>query len=269
MPNIKLVYHGLILKDEGATLASYNLRSGSRIMLVGTPGGPMGDRPGEKVSRFAGQGGGASRGGGGGGGSSSGAGDDGVPRNMTKGEMLAEQRRKKEEDKSEQGVTSRIQEVIDNVRGAIEPQLVQFEARARGDDSATAAAATATATSQPPIETSTTSSNPPQPTHQPPQTQTQPPPTPSAPTPQPQTQTQTQTQTQPLDQTHRLLNELLSRSLLSLDAIPTVSEETRAKRKEGVRAVQALVDRLDAAWEGRVRTQKPSTGAGGAGPAAL
>lgn len=205
----KLVYHGLILKDGNASLRSYNIRSGSRVMLVGS----VGDKPGDKVSsHFAN----AAAGGGG-------AQQQQVPRQMTKGEILAEEKRKKEADRSEEGVTARIAEVLQNVEVELKPQLEQFQRDLASDGGAAAAAAT-------PTPTATTSAATPQATQQPQ-------PTPSSP--------------QPPSQTHRVLNELFSRALLSLDAIPTVSDSTRQKRKEAVRAVQSYIDQLDSAWDKR------------------
>ncbi|PWN20262.1 hypothetical protein BCV69DRAFT_283138 [Microstroma glucosiphilum] len=232
--HIKLVYHGLVLKDPSATLRSYNVRSGSRIMLIGSVDGVeqvRGDGPGEKRSMYASEeGGGSSSGGARGGGS-------GVGRSMTKGEMLAEEKRRKEEDRTEAGVQGRIQEVLDKVKIEVEPKLDDFEARIGSAGSAptgtlpTAATASATTSSSAPQATTT-----PNPTSTPPQAQSQP--------------------QESLEQSHRLLNELLSRSLLSLDAIPIVSETTRAKRKGAVREVQSLIDRLDRGWEGVKEARK-------------
>lgn len=163
----------------------------------------MGDRPGEKQSRYAGESG---------------------PRTLTKGEMLAEERKRKEEDRSEEGVTRRIDEVLQGVTNEIEPQLKQFEARV--------SSATGTSSSNPQDPSATT----PTPTT-----------TASAAAPAP---SEPDLQSGPtLKQRQRLLNELLSRALLSLDAIPAVSEDTRVKRREAVRNVQSLLDRLDRGWE--------------------
>jgi len=52
---------------------------------------------------------------------------------------------------------------------------------------------------------------------------------------------------------HNRLGELLLQSLLRLDAIvpDTQWEDARRERKDAVREVQALLDRLDAAWAAR------------------
>ncbi|CAO1616605.1 unnamed protein product [Parajaminaea phylloscopi] len=214
---MKLVYHGLILKDDSLPLRTYNIRSDAKIMLVGTSGGAgVGDRPGDKVSRHAGESG-PSRGAGG-----QGAGADGsAPRNPTKGELLAEERRRKEADRSEEGVTARIDEVVKHISTTLQPQLEAFEMRA-GQGSKPEATGEQASTSTADV--------------------------PSAPAEGNGAQTVAQPQ-QSLAHTQRLLNEMLSRSLLQLDAIPTVSENTRKHRKEAVKTTQSLIDRLDAAWE--------------------
>lgn len=214
-------------------------------MLIGSVDGVeqvRGDGPGEKRSMYASEEGGAA------GSSSGGARGSGVGRSMTKGEMLAEEKRRKEEDRTEAGVQGRIQEVLDKVKLDVEPKLDEFEARIGTGGSATPASAAAAATSAPAASattlstSATTASSAPQaiatPTADP---------TPTQPQPQPQ---------ESLEQSHRLLNELLSRSLLSLDAIPIVSETTRAKRKGAVREVQQLIDRLDRGWEGVKEARK-------------
>lgn len=202
----------------------------------------MGDRPGDKVSSASGSGGAPGPKGGASGSAS---------RQLTQGEILAEERKRKEADRSEEGVMSRIHDVEEQVEGEIAPKLNDFEKRSCGGDRSTrtSAAETDAASTATPMATSTAQQPQPQPqsttgpgapaqaatTSRPPQ-QSQDPSASAAPAPS-------------LLQSHRLINELLSRSLLKLDAIPTVSEETRKRRKEAVRNVQALLDRLDAAWE--------------------
>lgn len=207
-------------------------------MLIGSVDGVeqvRGDGPGEKRSVYA-----SEEGGGTAGGSSGGARGSGVGRSMTKGEMLAEEKRRKEEDRTEAGVQGRIQEVLDKVKLDVEPKLDDFEART-GVGSSAAGAASLSASA-------TTSSSASQPTATATPTTTASPSSASASaSAQPQ---------ESLEQSHRLLNELLSRSLLSLDAIPIVSETTRAKRKGAVREVQQLIDRLDRGWEGVKEARK-------------
>ncbi|KAL1724061.1 hypothetical protein EV715DRAFT_245698 [Schizophyllum commune] len=56
-----------------------------------------------------------------------------------------------------------------------------------------------------------------------------------------------------MDREHLRLGELLLQSLLRLDGINAESEwqDARRERKEGVREVQGLLDRLDGAWQNR------------------
>ncbi|KAL1743358.1 hypothetical protein HDZ31DRAFT_65087 [Schizophyllum fasciatum] len=56
-----------------------------------------------------------------------------------------------------------------------------------------------------------------------------------------------------MDREHLRLAELLLQSLLRLDGIVAESEwqDARRERKEGVREVQSLLDRLDGAWQNR------------------
>lgn len=182
-------------------------------MLVGT----VGDRPGDKVSsNFA-----ASASG------STAQQQEHEPRQLTKGELLAEERKRKEADRSEEGVSARIDEVVQSVEKDLKPQLDDFQHQLKSGTAAQTQTPTATATT-----------------------------TASAATPQATTTTgDSQSQSQPPrespSQTHRVLNELFSRALLSLDAIPTVSDATRQKRKEAVRTVQAYIDQLDSAWDKR------------------
>jgi len=52
--------------------------------------------------------------------------------------------------------------------------------------------------------------------------------------------------------THRRLSELLTQSLIALDGVSLSNEhaEARKQRKEGVREVQAWLDRVDRAQAG-------------------
>ena len=56
-----------------------------------------------------------------------------------------------------------------------------------------------------------------------------------------------------MDREHLRLGELLLQSLLRLDGINAESEwqDARRERKESVREVQGLLDRLDGAWQNR------------------
>lgn len=112
---LKLIYQGLVLKDDGASLASYNIQNGSRLMLVGTRGGvpATGDMPGQKSSIYDQAGGAAG---------ASGA----VPRALTKGEELAMRKRQREEDVSEAGLMGRINEAVEGVRKELLPEVKEF-----------------------------------------------------------------------------------------------------------------------------------------------
>lgn len=247
---IKLVYHGLILKDDSLSLQAYNIRSDAKVMLVGTSGGAgVGDRPGDKVSRHANDDGLGQ----GGRGAGSSQGSD-APRSLTKGELLAEERRRKEADRSEVGVTARIDEVMQNISAELEPQLRGFEQTTGATSSSSSKTTTATiptpsASSEEAASAAAHSSTQAQKSSGTTTAAASPAPTPTA---APAASTSTAPAASPqrsLVQTHRYLNELLSRSLLQLDAIPAVSETTRKHRKEAVKLVQDLIDRLDAAWE--------------------
>lgn len=124
---LKLIYQGLVLKDDGASLASYNIRNGSRLMLVGTRGGvPMtGDMPGQKSSIYDQAGGAAG---------ASGA----VPRALTKGEELALRKKQREEDVSEAGLMNRINEAVEGVRKDLLPEVKEFVTSTSGKASANA-----------------------------------------------------------------------------------------------------------------------------------
>lgn len=78
----------------------------------------------------------------------------------------------------------------------------------------------------------------------------------SAPAPAPPTTTATRTQPpskETLEFEHTRLGELLLQALLKLDAVSFEGgwEEARRERKEAVRVVQRLLDRLDGGWRER------------------
>ncbi|PWN31921.1 uncharacterized protein FA14DRAFT_138405 [Meira miltonrushii] len=107
---VKLIMGGLVLKDERAPLSAFGIRTGSRLQLIGTSGGVpiQGDRPGAKQSVFDE-------------GSSGGAGK------MSKGEELARRKKEREEDVSEQGLLTRINETVTDVRKDLLPEVLEFE----------------------------------------------------------------------------------------------------------------------------------------------
>ncbi|UZJ55819.1 hypothetical protein CBS101457_005139 [Exobasidium rhododendri] len=102
---IKLIYQGLILKDDKASLAAYGLRNGSRLMLVGTQGGGHGDMPGAKSSLYEG-----------------GSGE----KKISKGEELARLKKQNEQDVSEDGLLRRIEETVSGVRKDLVPEVEEF-----------------------------------------------------------------------------------------------------------------------------------------------
>ncbi|KDN53286.1 hypothetical protein K437DRAFT_265938 [Tilletiaria anomala UBC 951] len=101
---IKLVYCGMIMKDDRATLERFGLRDGSRVMLIGTKGGvPLqGDTPGQKQSS-----------------SHAGA--------REAQDQAARSRKQNEEDLSEGGLLKRIQDTVQGVRTDLLPEVEQFE----------------------------------------------------------------------------------------------------------------------------------------------
>lgn len=106
---VKLIMGGLVLKDERAPLSAFGIRTGSRLQLIGTSGGVpiQGDRPGAKQSVFD-------------------EGSSGVGK-MSKGEELARRKKEREEDVSEQGLLTRINETVTDVRKDLLPEVLEFE----------------------------------------------------------------------------------------------------------------------------------------------
>jgi hypothetical protein len=189
---IKLIYQGLVLKDDRSSLSSYGLRNGSRLMLVGTQGGAHGDMPGAKSSMY-----------------------EGGEKKLSKGEELARKKAEKEQDNSEEGLLSRIDETVSGVRKDLLPEIREFEktgkvraeARAstdRGQQSAQEAAAS---------------------------------------------QQQSKAAIDALGLRQRKLSEMLLRALLALDGINVSTEETRRRRKEAVKEVQGYLDLVDETWQ--------------------
>lgn len=125
---LKLVHQGLVLKDDRAPLPALGVREGSRIVLIGTPGGVQtGDRPGARASGAQAPGAQQAAGG---------------------------QRRKKEEeeDNSEAGLLKRIKEAVEGVRRDLVPDTEQFEKDVQtlpSKDAAPAAAESANAPTAP------------------------------------------------------------------------------------------------------------------------
>ncbi|KAN0062477.1 hypothetical protein ACQY0O_005008 [Thecaphora frezii] len=112
---VKLIHSGLILKDDRSPLASYGIREGSRLILVGTAGGASseGDKVGAKAPAIG---------------------------TMSIGEQKARAKKQREEDMSEQGLMGRIQEAVDEAKNNLFPtvELVERSVRALPDGAAAA-----------------------------------------------------------------------------------------------------------------------------------
>lgn len=96
---IKLIYRGLVLKDDRLALTAYGLSEGSRIGLVGSR--DEGDKPGAKTSVGVGA--------------------------LSVGEQKAREKKAKEADTSEQGLMSRITEALETSRKQLFPQVESVE----------------------------------------------------------------------------------------------------------------------------------------------
>lgn len=189
---IKLIYQGLVLKDDKALLSSYGLRNGSRLMLIGTQGGVHGDMPGTKSSMY-----------------------DGGEKELSKGEELARRKKELEQDVSETGLLSRIEETVAGVRKDLLPEVTEFEktGKVRAE-----ARASASKDNLSPEEAAAS-------------------------------QQRSKASMDALGLRQRKLSELLLRALLGLDGISVNTDETRKHRKEAVKEVQSYLDRVDATWQ--------------------
>lgn len=96
---IKLIYKGLVLRDDRLPLTAYGLSEGSRIGLVGSR--EEGDKPGAKTSVGIGA--------------------------LSVGEQKAREKKAKEADTSEQGLMSRITEALDTSRKDLFPEVEKVE----------------------------------------------------------------------------------------------------------------------------------------------
>jgi hypothetical protein len=189
---MKLIYQGLILRDEKSSLSSYGLRNGSRLMLVGTQGGAHGDMPGAKSSMY-----------------------EGGEKKMSKGEELARRKKEKEQDNSEEGLLSRIDETVNEVRKDLLPEIKEFEKTGKVRAEARAMASREQSAQE------TMASN----------------------------QQQSKAAVDALGLRQRKLSEMLLRALLTLDGINVSTEETRKRRKEAVKEVQSYLDLVDETWQ--------------------
>lgn len=190
---IKLIYQGLVLKDDKAPLTAYKLRNGSRLMLVGTSGGAHGDMPGAKSSMY----------------------DDNGVKKPSKGEELARRKKEREEDMSEAGMLSRIEETVSGVRKDLVPEVNEFEntGKVRAEARAMAAAEERSIEEKKAAEERSKASM------------------------------------NALNLRQKKVSELLLRALLTLDGIAVNTDETRKKRKDAVKEVQEYLDRVDATWQ--------------------
>lgn len=224
---IKLVFSGMVMKEDRAPLPRYGLRDGSRVMLIGTAGGassggpdrnPQADTIGSKT-RPAG-------------------GADEVEQRAEASRQAQQQaarlKKQREEDQSESGLLKRIQEAVAGVESDLFPQIEHLEKSVAALTSQSVAASAAANTQA--VPAAHTSSGAPS-TEQPSQQQSDQPPLEQPLLTPPQIA---------FDQ--RKLSELLLRSLLTLDGIQVNSETTRTSRKAAVKRVQSLLDRVDSAW---------------------
>lgn len=239
------------MKDDRQSLASYGLVDGSKVMLVGSNGGPAtpaGYQP-RKRKGGAATGGGQKLGGGGGEEEfRSGAAEGSGTGHLTPGEEAARKKKLKEEDTSEEGLLSRVEEVRKDARRDLLPKVLQLERSIDALDPTKNPnqTSTQTSTTTAPVPRSTTNT-----------TATNPNGEDSASasdsdlplvSPSPQ-----------LSLLQRGTSEMLLRSLLSLDGIQVQSEATRQARKAAVKEIQSWLDRVDAArergvklnWEGK------------------
>lgn len=117
--------------------------------------------------------------------------------------------------KSDASTVSQIQEQLNSVRSNLVPSLERF------------------------LETLPTASNP----H------------PSVPAPPNPLTNSSSTSFSPIQKEHAKLNEFFLQELLNLDAIviDTEWEQARQERKAAVKEVQSYLDRLDDAWNSRIR----------------
>ena len=97
---LKLVFGGLVMKNDKALLSQYGIKEGSKIMLIGTAGGVQGDTVGQKQSMASARG---------------------------AHEQAARVRKQKEEDQSEEGLLRRIKETVGGVHNDLLPEIEQLE----------------------------------------------------------------------------------------------------------------------------------------------
>lgn len=192
---IKLIFQGLVLKDDKAPLSSYGLRNGSRLMLVGTQGGAHGDMPGAKSSMY----------------------NDGGEKKLSKGEELARRKKELEEDVSEAGLLSRIEETVAGVRKDLLPEVTEFEKTGKVRAEARALASSREEALSPEEQAAS--------------------------------KQRSKASMDALGLRQRKLSELLLRALLALDGISVNTDELRKQRKEAVKEVQNYLDRVDATWQ--------------------
>lgn len=163
-------------------------------MLVGTQGGAHGDMPGAKSSMY-----------------------EGGEKKMSKGEELARRKKEKEQDNSEEGLLSRIDETVNEVRKDLLPEIKEFEKTGKVRAEARAMASREAHQSA----QDTMASN----------------------------QQQSKAAVDALGLRQRKLSEMLLRALLALDGINVSTEETRKRRKEAVKEVQGYLDLVDETWQ--------------------
>lgn len=233
---MKLISKGLTLKDDRSSLSSYHLVDGSRVMLVGSNGGPATPVGYEQRKKK----GGASSGGQSGG-QRLGGGNEGGSGTLTPGEEAARKKKLMEEDTSEEGLLNRIEGVRKAARRDLLPKVLQLE---KSVDALNPTKKTET------TSTSTTATS--QATEAPSTTET-------SDKEKEISQLPIVGPSSQLSLLQRGTSEMLLRALLSLDGVQVQSEATRQARKGAVKEIQGWLDRVDSArergvklnWEGK------------------
>ncbi|KAL9933783.1 hypothetical protein V8E36_007441 [Tilletia maclaganii] len=210
----KIIFQGLRLKDDRAPLSAFGIREGSKLTLIGAAGGA---NPDEAAAR-AGSG-------------AQGAGPSSIPPGRLAAEEAERARRAREADDSEEGLLRRIEQTLKGVEEDLAPEVSQLEEAISTSRNESVPAPTPTtsapAATQGPTPTAASTAAP----------------TSSA------SANSGKLDTKQLTNLHRKLSEMLLRALLALDTIPVNSDTQRAARKNAVRRVQGLLDRVDQAWD--------------------
>lgn len=143
---------------------------------------------------------------------------EGGEKKMSKGEELARRKKEKEQDSSEGGLLSRIDETVNEVRKDLLPEIKEFEKTGKVRAEARAMANREEQQSKTQEEAASQ-------------------------------QQRSKAAIDALGLRQRKLSEMLLRALLTLDGINVSTEETRKRRKEAVKEVQSYLDLVDETWQ--------------------